>query len=161
MNARGSCSGYRASRPSVTAIDLLRIWMQNAVFGAVSPILLSRPPSSLPPRLRRRLPFVYPSGAFNGRENTALSTGCWRTRPSPKGDTVVSNNFCSPPLSSLLVQLLFHETHSFLRPAALQEGAEAAVTAPLAAGGPSFRTTGSPAAMDFSPGAHFIKNRST
>ena len=115
-----------------------RLWRSFAASAESSAFL---PPSLPPPRLCRRSPFVYPSGAFNGRENTALSTGCWRTRSSPKGAPVVSNNFCSrmAALLSLLLSLPFSSNSSstkrtlfFVR----RCGSGGAVTA-LLAGGPS------------------------
>ena len=156
MNARRSSSGYRASRPSVTAVDFasgckVPFWCSIADSAESYAFL----PSSSGIE-QARLPFVYPSGAFNGGENTAFPTGCLLANPSEsEGSSTVPSNFCSQmaarrPLPSLLLSsLLFHETHSFLRW--------------CCSGGPSFlpsfRTAA--AAMDFSLGAHFIKNRST
>ena len=55
--------------------------MQTAVLVQDRP--RSLPPPWLLPRLCRRLPFVYPSGAFNGGgENTAFPTGCLLANPS-------------------------------------------------------------------------------
>ena len=101
------------------------------------------------------LSFIH-QGLSMAEKIQLFSTGCLLANPSEsEGSSTVPSNFCSQmaarrPLPSLLLSsLLFHETHSFLRW--------------CCSGGPSFlpsfRTAA--AAMDFSLGAHFIKNRST
>ena len=119
---------------------------------------VSHSPARPSSRLRRRLPFVYPSGAFNGEENIAFPTGCWQTRrPSPRGAPVVSDNFCSQ--MAALPPSLSSNSSSTKR--TLFFGAAAAEE--VGGGWRPFRSAAgpSPAAMDFSLGAHFIKNRST
>ena len=81
--------------------------MQTAVLaqdpGSAKSLHFLSSSSAALPRLCRRLPFVYPSGAFNGGgENTAFPTGCLLANPSEsEGSSVVSNNFCSQMANSL------------------------------------------------------------